>query len=40
MKLNGEDFNIFRGVFNGAWFAYQKVPPAPRRVPNSTSRPC
>ncbi len=33
MKLNGEDFNLFRGVFNGAWFAYQKVPPAPRRVP-------
>jgi len=32
MKSNGEDFNVFRGVFNGVYFAYLKVPPEPRRV--------
>jgi uncharacterized protein (DUF1800 family) len=32
MKINGEDFNIFRGVFNGSWFAYLKVPPTPQRT--------
>ncbi len=32
MKINGEDFNIFRGVFNGCWFAVRKVPPEPQRV--------
>jgi hypothetical protein len=32
MKANGEDFNVFRGVFNGTWFARLTVPPAPRKV--------
>jgi hypothetical protein len=31
-KLNGEDFNVFRGVFNGAIFSHQAVPPEPRKV--------
>ena len=33
MKLSGEDFNIFRGVFNGAVSAYAAVPPDPRKYP-------
>jgi uncharacterized protein (DUF1800 family) len=32
MKANGEDFNVFRGVFNGTWFAHLTVPAAPRKV--------
>lgn len=32
-KLSGEDFNLFRGVFNAAVFAVQGVPPEPRRGP-------
>ena len=31
-KLSGEDFNLFRGVFNAAVQAYAAVPPAPRKV--------
>ena len=31
-KLSGEDFNLFRGVFNGAAQAYAAVPPPPRNV--------
>jgi uncharacterized protein (DUF1800 family) len=33
MKLSGEDFNLFRGVFNGAAFAAEAVPPDPRKDP-------
>jgi uncharacterized protein (DUF1800 family) len=33
-RLNAEDFNLFRGVFNGVSRAYQRVPPAPRIVPD------
>jgi hypothetical protein len=33
MKLSGEDFNLFRGVFNAAAFAYGAVPAAPRKDP-------
>ena len=33
-KLNGEDFNLFRGVFNGAIFSHQAVPPDSRKVPD------
>jgi hypothetical protein len=33
-KLNGEDFNVFRGVFNGAVFSHYAVPPDPRKVPD------
>jgi hypothetical protein len=33
MKLSGQDFNVFRGVFNGAAFAYEAVPPDPRKDP-------
>ncbi len=29
-KLSAEDFNLFRGVFNGIVFARQRVPQAPR----------
>ncbi len=32
MKLNGEDFNLFRGVFNAAVRAHKAVPPEPRKV--------
>jgi hypothetical protein len=32
MKLNEEDFNLFRGVFNAAVLAQKTVPPAPRKV--------
>ena len=31
-KLSGEDFNLFRGVFNAAVEAYAAVPPPPRKV--------
>jgi uncharacterized protein (DUF1800 family) len=31
MKANAEDFNVFRGVFNGTWYAHIAVPPAPRK---------
>jgi hypothetical protein len=31
-RLNAEDFNLFRGVFNGVSRAYQRVPPEPRVV--------
>ena len=31
-KMSGEDFNLFRGVFNAAVEAYAAVPPAPRKV--------
>jgi hypothetical protein len=34
MKLNGEDFNLFRGVFNAAILAHKTVPPEPRKVAN------
>jgi hypothetical protein len=30
--LSGEDFNLFRGVFNAAVRAVQAVPPEPRRT--------
>jgi uncharacterized protein (DUF1800 family) len=33
MKLSGEDFNVFRGVFNAAVFAYEAVPPDARKDP-------
>jgi hypothetical protein len=33
-QLNGEDYNLFRGVFNGVIFAKQMVPPEPRKVPD------
>src|SRR5262249_48868146 len=32
-KRSGEGFNLFRGGFNAAVFAYQAVPPEPRRAP-------
>jgi uncharacterized protein (DUF1800 family) len=31
MKANAEDFNVFRGVFNGTWYAHLAVPSAPRK---------
>jgi hypothetical protein len=31
MQLSGEDFNLFRGVFNGIVFARNTVPPEPRK---------
>jgi hypothetical protein len=33
MKLSGEDFNLFRGVFNAAAFAHEAVPPDARKDP-------
>ena len=33
MKMNAEDFNLFRGVFNASYFAYLAVPPEPRKDP-------
>lgn len=32
MKLQAGDFNLFRGVFNAAWKAPERVPPEPRKV--------
>jgi hypothetical protein len=32
MKLSGEDFNLFRGVFNAAWRSWERIGPEPRRV--------
>lgn len=32
MKMQGEDFNLFRGVFNAAWRAVEMVPPEPRKT--------
>ena len=33
MKLNGEEYNLFRGVFNASYIAYRAVPPEPRKDP-------
>ena len=33
MKLSGEDYNLFRGVFNATIFARRAVPAEPRKVP-------
>ncbi len=33
MMLSHEDYNLFRGVFNGVIFARRTVPPDPRKVP-------
>ena len=33
-KLNAEDYNLFRGVFNGVIFAHQTIPAGPRKVPD------
>jgi hypothetical protein len=32
-QLNGEDYNLFRGVFNGVIYAKRMIPPEPRKVP-------
>ena len=33
-KLNAEDYNLFRGVFNGVIYAKRMVPAEPRKVPD------